>query len=128
MHSTKKQIRIGDLAQELGVKKFVIRFWEKEFCIKPRRSEGQQRFYHERDVELLKTIKSLLYDQGFTISGAKKQLESGSLEKNIQPGSRTTLEEAPRELKDNSLTQKQPLTEQMISIQKQLLKLKELLQ
>lgn len=71
----KKQFRIGDLAQELKVKKFVIRFWEKEFSIKSDRSGGGQRFYTLEDFKLFTQIKDLLYNQGFTIAGAKKQLE-----------------------------------------------------
>jgi DNA-binding transcriptional MerR regulator len=71
----KRQFRIGDLAKELNLKKFIIRFWEKEFNIKSDRSSGGQRFYTQEDLSLFLTIKDLLYSQGFTISGAKKQLQ-----------------------------------------------------
>lgn len=71
---TKRQFRIGDLAKELKVKKFVIRFWEKEFNLKSGRSQGGQRFYTSDDLNIFLTIKDLLYNQGFTIAGAKKQL------------------------------------------------------
>ena len=78
MHMSKKQFRIGDLAKELKVKKFVVRFWEKEFGIKSDRSGGGQRFYTTEDLKIFFLIKDLLYNQGFTIAGAKKQLsESG---------------------------------------------------
>ncbi len=70
----KKQFRIGELAKELNLKKFVIRFWEKEFGIKSSRSKGGQRFYTEEDLKKFKLIKDLLYTQKFTIPGAKKQL------------------------------------------------------
>jgi len=70
----KRQFRIGDLAKELKVKKFVIRFWEKEFNLKSGRSQGGQRFYTNDDLTIFLTIKDLLYNQGFTIVGAKKQL------------------------------------------------------
>ncbi len=70
----KRQFRIGDLAKELKVKKFVIRFWEKEFDLKSDRSQGGQRFYTDEDLDVFLTIKDLLYNQGFTIAGAKKQL------------------------------------------------------
>lgn len=73
---SKKQFRIGDLAKELKVKKFVIRFWEKEFGIKSDRSGGGQRFYSADDLKMFLLIKDLLYGQGFTIAGAKKQLDS----------------------------------------------------
>lgn len=71
----KRQFRIGDLAKELNLKKFIIRFWEKEFDLKSDRSSGGQRFYTQEDLSLFLTIKDLLYSQGFTISGAKKQLQ-----------------------------------------------------
>ena len=72
---SKKKFRIGDLAKELKVKKFVIRFWEKEFELKSERSEGGQRFYTEHDFKTFNTIKHLLYTQGFTIAGAKINLK-----------------------------------------------------
>lgn len=75
MREEKKSFRIGELAQAIGVEKFVIRFWEKEFNIKGDRSEGGQRFYTNRDLSEFKTIKTLLYEEKFTISGAKKYLQ-----------------------------------------------------
>jgi DNA-binding transcriptional MerR regulator len=74
VHMDKRKFRIGDLAEELKVKKFVIRFWEKEFDIKSDRSEGGQRFYTSEDLHRFIRIKDLLYNKGFTIAGAKKQL------------------------------------------------------
>jgi DNA-binding transcriptional MerR regulator len=76
MKMSKRQYRIGDLAKELKLKKFVLRFWEKELDIKPHRSAGGQRFYQEEDFETFKLIKTLLYDRKFTLAGAKKELES----------------------------------------------------
>lgn len=73
---SKKKFRIGDLAKELQVKKFVIRFWEKEFGLKSDRSQGGQRYYTHDDFNAFKAIKFLLYKQGFTIAGAKVQLEN----------------------------------------------------
>jgi DNA-binding transcriptional MerR regulator len=70
----RRRFRIGDLAEELNVKKFVIRFWEKEFAIQSDRSEGGQRFYTTEDLRRFMRIKDLLYNKGFTIAGAKKQL------------------------------------------------------
>lgn len=74
MRMSKRQYRIGDLAKELKIKKFVLRFWEKELNIKPSRSAGGQRFYEEEDFETFKLIKSLLYERKFTLAGAKKEL------------------------------------------------------
>jgi DNA-binding transcriptional MerR regulator len=70
-----KKLRIGDVAEQLEVKEFVIRFWEREFKIKARRSAGGQRFYTKQHVSLLQQIKDLLYAKEYTIAGAKKYLE-----------------------------------------------------
>jgi DNA-binding transcriptional MerR regulator len=79
---SKKKFRIGELAKELDVKKFVVRFWEKEFGLKSERSEGGQRFYTEDDLKTFNTIKFLLYSQGFTIAGAKTKLQETLHSKN----------------------------------------------
>ena len=76
MKMSKRQYRIGDVAKELKLKKFVLRFWEKELNLTPHRSTGGQRFYQEEDFETFKLIKNLLYDRKFTLAGAKKELES----------------------------------------------------
>ena len=76
MKMSKRQYRIGDLAKELNLKKFVLRFWEKELDIKAHRSVGGQRYYQEEDFETFKLIKTLLYERKFTLAGAKKELES----------------------------------------------------
>ena len=73
---SKRQFRIGELAQALNVEKYVVRFWEKEFCLHTDRSQGGQRFYTDDDLDIFQSIKRLLYEQGFTIAGAKKQLLS----------------------------------------------------
>ncbi len=75
MKMQKRQFRIGELAAHLGVERFVVRFWEKEFKLNSDRSLGGQRFYSENDLILFQRIKELLYEKGFTISGAKKQLK-----------------------------------------------------
>lgn len=80
LQMNKRKFRIGDLAKKLKLKKFVIRFWEKEFQLKSDRSTGGQRFYTQEDFDTFILIKDLLYTQKFTIPGAKKQLEA--LEKN----------------------------------------------
>ncbi len=89
MRMQKKQFRIGTLAKELGVEKFVIRFWEKEFNINSSRSIGGQRYYTTHDTERFKKIKELLYKRKFTISGAKEALHN-KLHK-IVASTRTTL-------------------------------------
>lgn len=67
--------KIGEVAEIVGVEPYVLRYWETEFpALKPSKSRSQQRLYRKRDVELLLKIKRLLYEEQFTIAGAKKQL------------------------------------------------------
>lgn len=72
MKNEEQVFRIGTLAEKLQVERFVIRFWEKEFAMKPHRTTGKQRFYTEADFKKFTAIKELLYDKGLTIAGAKK--------------------------------------------------------
>lgn len=72
----KMYFRIGETADILGVKPYVLRYWETEFPdIKPVKSQSNQRLYKRRDVELLMAIKHLLYDEKFTINGARQHLK-----------------------------------------------------
>ncbi|MBI2352661.1 MerR family transcriptional regulator [Candidatus Dependentiae bacterium] len=74
MKMSKREYRIGDLAKHLNIEKFVIRFWEKELQIKPKRSKGGQRFYQESDFQTFLLVKDLLYHKKYTIAGAKNEL------------------------------------------------------
>lgn len=94
MKMQKKQFRIGALARELNLEKFVIRFWEKEFGIRSSRSEGGQRYYSLSDVTKFKQIKSLLYDKKFTIAGAKDALSGDTDVPKIIGSQKTTLDTA----------------------------------
>ena len=72
----KLYFRIGEVSDIVGVKPYVLRYWESEFQdIKPSKSKSGQRLYKRRDVELLVGIKRLLYDERFTIDGARKRLK-----------------------------------------------------
>jgi DNA-binding transcriptional MerR regulator len=68
----KLYIRIGEVAEQLEVESHVIRYWEKEFQINPHRSNAGQRMYRKHEVSLLKRIKTLVYEEGYTLTGAKK--------------------------------------------------------
>ena len=73
----KLYFRIGDVARLAGIKPYVLRFWETEFPgLGPKKSGTGQRLYRRKDVELVLEIKRLLYDQRFTIEGARKFLET----------------------------------------------------
>lgn len=92
MRMQKRKFRIGTLAQELGLEKFVIRFWEKEFNIKSCRSNGGQRYYTVNDVATFKKIKELLYTKKYTIAGAKKELQISPKKNTILASKKTTME------------------------------------
>jgi len=73
----KLYFRIGDVAKLCDVPAYVLRFWETEFPqLKPNKGGTGQRLYRKRDVEMALRVKSLLYDQGFTIPGARQILKS----------------------------------------------------
>src|SRR3989304_90259 len=68
--------RIGEVSRIVGVKPFVLRYWETEFdLLKPGKSPSRHRLYKKKDVELLLEIKRLLYAEGYTIEGARKKLK-----------------------------------------------------
>ncbi len=130
MKMQKRQFRIGELAHYLKVEKFVIRFWEKEFEMRTTRSSGGQRFYDEKDIEKFSQIKELLYQKGYTIAGAKQQLKERTKRKSAQEepkiiGShKTTLEQ--EQVAELAHTKVQ-LEQQILDLQKKLVKLRELL-
>ncbi|MDD4998642.1 MAG: MerR family transcriptional regulator [Syntrophales bacterium] len=72
----KSYFRIGEVSRLLGVQPYVIRYWETEFkTVKPIRTRSDQRLYRHKDVEELLMIRKLLYEENFTINGARKQLQ-----------------------------------------------------
>src|SRR5258708_35831133 len=77
----KLYFRIGEVASAVGVETHVLRYWETEFrSIRPQKSSRGQRVYSRRDVETLMKVKELLYQRGFTIAGARKQLRDGGIQ------------------------------------------------
>jgi DNA-binding transcriptional MerR regulator len=73
----KLYFRIGEVSRLCGLPSYVLRFWETEFNqLKPSKSGTGQRMYRKTDVENVLRIKKLLYDQGFTIAGARQQLRA----------------------------------------------------
>ncbi len=67
--------RIGEVSRITGIKPHVLRYWESEFrVIKPHKGGSLQRLYRRKDLDLILKIKKLLYEEGFTISGAKKNI------------------------------------------------------
>jgi DNA-binding transcriptional MerR regulator len=72
----KRYFTIGEVSELCAVKPHVLRYWEQEFSqLKPLKRRGNRRYYQHHEVLLIRRIRGLLYDQGFTISGARSQLE-----------------------------------------------------
>ena len=78
----KRYFTIGEVSELCGVKPHVLRYWEQEFNqLKPVKRRGNRRYYQHHEVLLVRRIRELLYNQGFTISGARNRLdETGLLE------------------------------------------------
>ncbi len=69
--------KIGEACRILDIQPYVLRYWETEFpALEPNKSKSGQRVYSERDLAMIRRIKELLYDEGYTIAGAKKKLEA----------------------------------------------------
>lgn len=71
----KRYFTIGEVSELCGVKPHVLRYWEQEFPqLKPVKRRGNRRYYQRHDVIMIRQIRSLLYEQGFTITGARQRL------------------------------------------------------
>ena len=91
----KRYFTIGEVSELCGVKPHVLRYWEQEFTqLKPVKRRGNRRYYQHHEVLLIRRIRELLYDQGFTISGARNRLDELVAEpmkpRTVQRGSNLT--------------------------------------
>ena len=76
----KRYFTIGEVSELCGVKPHVLRYWEQEFTqLKPVKRRGNRRYYQHHEVLLIRRIRELLYEQGFTINGARNRLEDAAL-------------------------------------------------
>jgi DNA-binding transcriptional MerR regulator len=83
--------KIGEACKALGIQPYVLRYWETEFpALAPSKSRSGQRVYSEKELEIIRRIKELLYSEGYTIAGAKKKLET-----DLASGPLSELEEDP---------------------------------
>jgi DNA-binding transcriptional MerR regulator len=74
----KRYFTIGEVSELCGVKPHVLRYWEQEFTqLKPVKRRGNRRYYQHHEVLLIRRIRELLYEEGFTISGARNRLDNG---------------------------------------------------
>jgi len=86
----KRYFTIGEVSELCGVKPHVLRYWEQEFTqLKPVKRRGNRRYYQHHEVLLIRRIRELLYEQGFTISGARARLDESAVQG--KPASATKL-------------------------------------
>ena len=79
----KRYFTIGEVSDLCGVKPYVLRYWEQEFTqLKPMKRRGNRRYYQHHEVLLIRRIRDLLYEQGFTISGARNRLTEAGQSRN----------------------------------------------
>ncbi len=83
----KRYFTIGEVSELCGVKPHVLRYWEQEFPqVKPVKRRGNRRYYQRQDVILIRQIRSLLYEQGFTIGGARQRLSGDGAKEDLNQG------------------------------------------
>ena len=98
----KRYFTIGEVSELCGVKAYVLRYWEQEFTqLKPMKRRGNRRYYQHHEVLLIRRIRDLLYEQGFTISGARNQLTDAGASHAHLPAADEAFD--PDELDDETL-------------------------
>jgi len=97
----KLYFKIGEVAKIVGVKPYVLRYWETEFSVvKPGKTKSKHRLYRRKDVETLLRIKRLLHDQRFTIEGARKALRKDVGETAVEEAAPAAKLDTLREIRD----------------------------
>jgi DNA-binding transcriptional MerR regulator len=100
----KRYFTIGEVSELCGVKAHVLRYWEQEFTqLKPVKRGGNRRYYQHHEVLLIRRIRQLLYEEGFTISGARSRLDQHAIrQEEVVPAAAPSLNMAAfrRELRD----------------------------
>lgn len=96
----KRYFTIGEVSELCGVKPHVLRYWEQEFShLKPVKRRGNRRYYQRQDVITIRQIRSLLYDEGFTIGGARNRLD-GDVAREDNTMSQQVIRQVRAELED----------------------------
>lgn len=94
----KRYFTIGEVSELCLVKPHVLRYWEQEFPqLKPVKRRGNRRYYQHEDVLIIRTIRSLLYEQGYTISGARVQLHDAPARTVVEPEAPVSELQSPSE-------------------------------
>ena len=96
----KRYFTIGEVSDLCGVKPHVLRYWEQEFLqLNPVKRRGNRRYYQRQDVMMVRQIRSLLYEQGYTIGGAKQQLTGDSAKQDLNQ-TQQVIRQVCKELED----------------------------
>lgn len=115
----KLYFRIGEVSDIVSVKPYVLRYWESEFPdIKPAKSKSGQRLYKRRDVEALLQIKELLYDERFTIDGARKRLKDIARGEFKEPTPSTEMQDSPKQLEVFDVSEALPVSKETVTDRK----------
>jgi DNA-binding transcriptional MerR regulator len=98
---TKRYFTIGEVSELCDVKPHVLRYWEQEFpTLKPVKRRGNRRYYQRHDVILIRQIRSLLYEQGYTIGGARQKLAVPGEAEEPSSDSKQAIQQTRAELED----------------------------
>tara|TARA_B110000014_G_scaffold81966_1_gene56219 strand:+ start:616 stop:942 length:327 start_codon:yes stop_codon:yes gene_type:complete len=98
--SDKKYYSISEVSELCSVKPHTLRFWESEFkALKPITRKGKRRYYQKKDIEMIRRIQALLYKEGLTISGVKRNLNSTKEDNSVSDPSGKILEDLEKLLK-----------------------------
>ena len=96
----KRYFTIGEVSDLCGVKPHVLRYWDQEFPqLKPVKRRGNRRYYQRHDVMMIRQIRSLLYEHGFTIGGARQKLDGGEAKEDVNH-SKQIIRQMVNELED----------------------------
>lgn len=118
----KRYFTIGEVSELCGVKPHVLRYWEQEFTqLRPVKRRGNRRYYQHHEVLLVRRIRTLLYDEGFTISGARNRLEHQALD------AAERVEAAFQQVLPHELEADQPSDVLVAHLRKELIALKDFL-
>src|SRR6266571_1610753 len=108
----KRYFTIGEVSDLCAVKPHVLRYWEQEFTqLKPVKRRGNRRYYQHHEVLLIRRIRDLLYEQGFTINGARHRLESDALTHTPAPVEARSTQDARRSASLSSAQLRQVIEE-----------------
>lgn len=125
--SSPRGLKIGEAAKLLGVAPYVLRFWETQFpSLRVSHTRSKHRVYQPKDLQVLRLIKRLLYQEGFTIAGAKKRLKALSAQEQTIEFAATDDKDEARQLQEKS--EVEMLRRTLKGIHRELLSLHKLLQ